>query len=412
MSDQNLQNFDEIGYFLKGTAKIQFSYNSSKERYKWIASTLRRFDYFSLSKKKKGILLAYMLKVTAFSRQHLTRLVKQYHQKKWIGCTRAKKNKFTKKYLREDIFLLAEVDKQHDVLSGPATKKLLARAYYVFKEPSYERLANISVSHIYNLRKTYCYKQKLLKYEKTKRTPVRIATRKRPTPNGEPGYLRIDTVHQGDQNKEKGVYYINAVDEVTQFEVVCAVEKISERYLLPVLTAMLEYFPFKIKGFHSDNGSEYINHHVANLLNKLHIEFTKTRSRHTNDNALCESKNGSIIRKYFGYGFIAQKWAPVINKFSLENLVPYLNYHRPCYFPEVKIDKKGKEKRTYPYKAMMTPYEKLKSLPYAKNYLKPKCSFKKLEEISMRMTDLEAAKQLRTARNALFKKIFFGPELY
>ena len=96
----------------------------------------------------------------------------------------------------------------------------------------------------------------------------------------------------------KGLYHINAVDEVSQFEIVCAVEKISERYLIPVLEQLLDQFPFIILGFHADNGSEYINRHVVKLLKKLLIELTKSRARHANDNALVESKNGSIIRKH------------------------------------------------------------------------------------------------------------------
>ena len=72
-------------------------------------------------------------------------------------------------------------------------------------------------------------------------------------------------VHQGDFDKKKGVYHINAIDEVTQFEVVLSVEKISESFLMPILEKLLSYFPFDVKGFHSDNGSEYINHNVSRL---------------------------------------------------------------------------------------------------------------------------------------------------
>ncbi|MEJ2756771.1 MAG: integrase, partial [Gammaproteobacteria bacterium] len=101
-------------------------------------------------------------------------------------------------------------------------------------------------------------------------------------------------MHQGDLDKVKGVYHINAVDEITQFEVVMSVEGISEAFLMPVLEALLAAFPFKIQCFHSDNGSKYINYQVAGLLEKLHIEFTKSRARHSNDNGLMESKNGSV----------------------------------------------------------------------------------------------------------------------
>jgi transposase InsO family protein len=149
-------------------------------------------------------------------------------------------------------------------------------------------------------------------FEKTRPKVALMGERKKPRANGEPGFIRIDTVHQGDQDKQKGVYHINAVDEVTQFEVVCTVEKISELYLIPATPQLLNYFPFVIQGFHSDNGSEYINHKVATLLSKLLIEFTKSRSRQTNDNALVESKNGSVIRKLFGYAHIPQRWAPAL----------------------------------------------------------------------------------------------------
>jgi transposase InsO family protein len=162
-------------------------------------------------------------------------------------------------------------------------------------------------------------------------------------------------VHQGDLDKKKSVYHINAVDEVTQFEVVCSVEKISKRYLISALTRMLAAFsfsfsfpfPFVIKRFHSDNGSEYINKHVCSLLDKLHIELIKSRSRHSNDNALAESKNASIVRKQFGYQHIPQKWAPLMNEFNLKYLYPYINYHRPCFFPKVITDEKvNNEKHT------------------------------------------------------------------
>ena len=223
---------------------------------------------------------------------------------------------------------------------------------------------------------------------------------------GKPGYIRIDTVHQGDQDKVKGVYHINAVDEVTQFEIVCTVEKISEHYLMPVLEEILESFPFTVLGFHSDNGSEYINQRVAKLLEKLFIEFTKSRSRHSNDNALAESKNGAVIRKIFGYTHLSQKWAPIINQFNRTHLNPYINYHRPCFFPKTIIDVKGKQRKTYPFESMMTPYDKLKSLPDVEYYLKPGITLEALDEYALKMSDNDAADGLQHARQKLFTLIF------
>lgn len=261
------------------------------------------------------------------------------------------------------------------------------------------------MSHLYNLRKSTTYTRIRRHFEKTKPKSSSIGERRKPQPNGEPGHIRIDTVHQGDQNKIKGVYHINAVDEVTQFEVVCSVEKISEQYLMPILRHILDFFPFKIVSFHSDNGSEYVNHHVARLLKKLLIEFTKSRSRHSNDNALAESKNCSVVRKILGYHHIPQKWAGTINDFNQAYLNPHINYHRPCFFPEIVTDSKGKQKKKYVYKNMMTPYDKFKSLANAEKYLKEGISFEILDKIAFAISDNQSAEELQQARRLLFKTI-------
>ena len=95
---------------------------------------------------------------------------------------------------------------------------------------------------------------------------------------------------------------------------VLSCRKISELYLLPTLQEILESFPFYIINFHADNGSEYSNYQVAGLLNKLRIEMTKSRARQSNDNALAESKNASIVRKIYGYTHISQDCADELRK--------------------------------------------------------------------------------------------------
>ena len=195
------------------------------------------------------------------------------------------------------------------------------------------------------------------------------------------------------------------MDEVTQCQAVFAVEHISEAYLLPVLEAMMDAFPFVILGFHSDNGSEYINHQVAKLLKKLLIEQTKSRSRQTNDNALAESKNASTVRKYLGYSPIPQHYASQVNAFTVEVLSPYLNFHRPCHFPTEYTDQKGRMRKRYQYQDMMTPYEKFRSLPEAESYLKPGITLKKLDAFAAECSDNDAAQRLNEARTKLFQSI-------
>jgi transposase InsO family protein len=217
--------------------------------------------------------------------------------------------------------------------------------------------------------------------------------------------VRIDSVHQGEQDGVKGVYHINAVDCVTQWEVVATCEKLSEAYLLPVIEALLAAFPFALLGFHADNGSEYINHQVAGMLEKLRVEFTKSRPRHSNDNGLAETKNGAVVRKCFGYSHIPQRFASQVNAFCAEHLNPYLNFHRPCLFAEEVVDAKGKVTKRYPQRLVMTPLEKLASLPRAASFLRPGVTLDQLQTEAKRLTDNEAARQLNEARRRLFLSI-------
>jgi hypothetical protein len=405
MNDTQLTDLNQVEQFLASSDKLEFKSIRLEERYRWIAATLKRLNYFGLNRHDKGVAREYLMKMSNYSRQQLTRLIAQYRESHWIGRRHRERHHFSKKYTPEDIALLEQMDQWHDTLSGPATKKLCERAYHIFGDQRYQRLATISVSHLYNLRQSKIYLHKRRYFTKTKYTATPIGERRKPNPQGQPGYIRIDTVHQGDQDGEKGVYHINAVDEVTQMEVICSVEKISEQCLIPVLECILESFPFVVKELHSDNGSEYINQHVIKLLKKLFVELTKSRARHSNDNALVESKNGSIIRKHLGYLHIPQKWAPRINEFYKKYFVPYINYHRPCYFPIIVRDAKGKEKKKYPYQQIMTPYEKLKSLPQAENYLKPGVTFNALDVLAYQESDSDAAKKMKQAKDELFKKI-------
>ncbi len=347
-----------------------------------------------------------MQRLTSYSRQHLSRLIAQYRDTKLLKpLKRASRTSFTRTYGPTDVALLAEIDGLHDTLSGPATKVLLIRAATIFGDLRFTRLSQISVSHLYNLRTSELYRKQRLVCTGTRPAPVAIAIRKAPAPQGLPGYIRIDTVHQGDQDGVKGVYHINAVDIVTQWELIASVEQISEAYLLPVIELLLEGFPFASRGFHSDSGSEYVNHKTAKLLEKLRVEFTKSRPRQTNDNALAECKNGAIIRKSMGYGHIPQKYATAINLFYSEVFNPYLNFHRPCYFAVDKIDAKGKVRKTYPHDQITTPWERLKSIPQFETYLRPDITHKSLEQQANAISDNDAAKQVQKARKLLFQSI-------
>ncbi len=275
MNDTQLMDTHQIEQFLAGSREVKFHPLHLENRYQWIAGTLKRLDYFNLNRHQKGVIREYLMKMTNYSRQQITRLIAQYREKHWIGRRQRNRHCFPKKYTQEDILLLTQMDEWHDTLSGPTTKKLCERAYQVFGDENYQRLSVISVSHLYNLRKSKLYLRNRRHFTKTQRLSVAIGERRKPNPRGQPGYIRIDTVHQGDQDGVKGVYHINAIDEVTQMEVIYAVEKITEQYLIPVLESILETFPFVIKEIHSDN-----------VLNLKSIFFRKK----TPPTAVCRSK--------------------------------------------------------------------------------------------------------------------------
>lgn len=406
MSTEQLNSINDLVDFLNGSKKAAFAVPGNKhEKYSWVQTVLDKFNYRELNRCDKGIVCRYIQKISRYSRQQATRLIGQYIKTKRISYKHNTINSFKIKYTKDDTLALVAMDELHGTLNGIATKKLCERAFNIYLDKRYERLATISVSHLYNLRNSVTYKKQRILLNKTKPVKSNIGKRRKPSPNGMPGYLRLDTVHQGDHNGEKGVYHINAVDEVTQFETVCTVEKISEKYLIPVLKYILDAFPFGILGFHTDNGSEYVNRIVAELLNKLLIEFTKSRARKSSDNGLVESKNGSIIRKTFGYAHIPQKFADKINIFNKTHLNYYLNYHRPCLFATSEINAKGKETKKYKYKDVFTPYGKFKSLPNAESYLKVGITFDDLDYKANMMSDAEAAKQMNTALKKLFHEI-------
>ena len=403
--EARLQTIAQVRAFLDGATEIAFRVPKA-ERYPFIERVLKRFGYASQGRVGKGVLLRYLARLTGLSRQQVTRLVRQYRQEGTLSTRHGPpQHGFRRRFTATDVALLAEIDALHSTLSGPATKKVMERALLIFGDTRFERLARISVSHLYNLRGGTPYQRTRRHWTKTRPTGVPIGQRRAPQPRGLPGYIRIDSVHQGDQDGVKGVYHINAVDSVTQVQLVATCEKISEAYLLPVIRQLLEGFPFVILGFHADNGSEYINYQVATLLEKLRIEFTKSRPRHSNDNALAESKNGAVVRKHLGYAHIPQQFAEQVNAFCANHLNPYVNFHRPCFFPETITDAKGKERKRYRYEDMKTPYEKLKSVPEASQYLKLGITVEQLDAIALRISDNEAALALNHARRTLFQSI-------
>jgi len=396
-------SLEAIGRFVEASEELRFEGENRQQVYGWVEQVLVQQEYAQQGKTARGLVRRYIEKMTGLSRSQVTRLIARYTATGRVRPTVYRRRRFPDRYTRADIELLASVDEAHETLSGPATRRILEREVELYGKQEYVRLAAISVAHLYNLRKSQRYRERRLNYTRTRPTVVSIGERRKPDPQGQPGYLRLDTVHQGDGPEAKGVYHINAVDEVLQWQVVGSTPRISEAYLKPVLENMLRQFPFRIRGFHTDNGSEFINRTVAELLNKLLIEQTKSRPRHSGDNGLVETKNGAIIRKHIGYGYIQAGHADRLNDFYREYMNPYLNYHRPCAQADVEIDLRGRKRVRY--KRYQTPLETLLKLDNPAQYLRRGLSINALKRIAAAISDTEAARRMQLAKNRLFERL-------
>lgn len=409
MNEARLTTIEQVEQFLSASGSIEFSAaGDDGERYEHISRVLKRFDYPGRNKRERGVLLRYLQHTSGYSRAQVTRLVTRWQRNRLAAVPLAKRYRapaapFARKYTAIDVALLVEMDQAHEDVCGPAIAHLLQRAYRDYDDPRYARLAKLSVSHLYNLRKSVGYQAQRRSFTKTRPVCNAIGVRKAPGPEGRAGFVRIDTVHQGDQDGVKGVYHITCVDAVSQWQVEACVQGISEAFLLPVLALIMAQFPFVIAGFHSDNGSEYINHHVASLLEKLRIEQTKSRSRHSNDNALAESKNASVVRKHMGYDHIPQAYAKSINAFYQETFNPWLNLHRPCLFATLITNHKGKTVKRYKPQDVKTPLECLTQLaPLGRVTFKPGITLEALQIQARSQTDLAAAQAMQSAKRELF----------
>ena len=396
MNDSRIINITQIRAFLKGSQEFDFSLRAAliDKKYEFINETVKRLGYVKLPKRDKKIVIQYFKKIVGYKKTQLSKLINQatVGELKKIPYKRVRPHKI---YTSYDVKLLEKTDEFHLRLSEGATKEILRRQFEVFHQNNYQTISRISHSHITNLRHSQVYSSHWINHTKARNIPIGLTM---PPENfGRPGSIRVDVVHQRD------VYHINSIDELTQWEIVVCVPQISEVCMLPALKEVFEQYPFVIFNFHSDRGGENINYQVADFLQRLLIKQTKSRSYHSNDNALVETKNGSVIRKNMGWQHINQNMTDKVSDYYKTFFNPYLNFHRPCAFPTIIIDDKGKKKRIY--HSYLTPYEALKGITEGHKYLKPDISFEKLDKIAYQYSDNDFAEIVRNEERKLFDLI-------
>jgi len=396
MDDSRITSIAQLKDFLNGSQRVVVSLEEStiKDKYSFIEKTVRQFLYQNLKKKEKRIVILYLRKVTGYKKAQLYKLIQRAEKGK-LEKTLYKRVHPVKIYTALDIKLLEKTDELHLRLSEDATLEVLRREREVFNNQKYQTIARVSHSHITNLRHSPIYKSSWINHTKARQIPIGVTMA--PENLGKPGSIRIDSVSQ------KDVYHINSIDEVTQWEVVFCVPQLSESCMLPALKEIFEQYPFHIFNFHSDRGHETINYLVAELLQRLLIKQTKSRSYHSNDNALVETKNGSVIRKNMGWEHINQRFCDDINNYYKNFFNIYLNFHRPCGFPTLQTDKNGKKRKVY--NLYQVPYDALKQILGADKFLKKGQTFEKLDIIAYQHSDNEWAEIMREEERKLFQEI-------
>ncbi len=426
LQTERLRTVEQIRGFLDATGQVDFRPQDREEAYGFVRRTLVRLDYDALGRSGKGTVREFLGKATGLSRAQVTRLIGQHRATGRVEDRRAANSgrSFERVYTPTDIRLLAEADEIGGQLCGPAACEVMRQQYEVFGDAGFERLSRLSVSHLYNLRRSKTYRARRTTIDHTRPTtggstsadgripPASPATcawtrctrglRPRWRPQRREGRLR----HQPDRRSHP---------------VRACRRRDGDRRDVPRPGAggdarhaavRRPRLPRRQRVAQRRAGSEYVNRQVAGLLNKLHVpNFTKSRARRSNDNALVEGKNASVVRKWLGHDHIPQRFAPEVNADRLRSAfaqgvpTPYLNYHHPCLFATEVRDGKGKVRRRYRRSDVTTPYEKLKSLPGAERFLKPGVTFAALDETAYAVSDLEANRRANHARDELFRTI-------
>lgn len=409
MNDSHIVSLSQVEENVEALTVPTFSFESHEKAYAWISEILDRFGYHRkdkkrLSKKEKIFVRKYVKLYTTYSRSQITRLIKEKKKTGTLKYGKGKKrNQFKKIYTQKDAELLAEADNAYRRMSGDAMRKVFKDEFKIYGKKEYKNLAKISHGHFYRLRDSDTYKESALTVGRTISVSRSIGIRKKPQPCGKPGYIRADTVHQGDLDGIKGVYHVNLVDEVTQWEILFCVDSITEASMAYILEQALRLFPFVIVGFHSDNGGENINGSVGAVLQKLFIEQTKSRSGRCNDNALIESKNGSVVRKHMGRWHIPKYEARKINGFYRDCFNEFLNFHRMCAYPTTTVSEDGKKKKIYEETA--TPCQKLLSISGVEKHLREGVTISNLKEKMLHTSHIEFAKFMHETKQKLFAAI-------
>ena len=211
----------------------------------------------------------------------------------------------------------------------------------------------------------------------------------------EPGFVQIDLVgHEGGDNNGQFFYTLDATDVATGWTEAITVRSKGERIVAAGLETLRLRFPFHIAGIHSDNGSEFINHHLTRWCQTRQITFTRGRPSNKNDQAHVEQKNWSVVRRSAGYF----RYDTRRELDLLTELWPLTSVQVNLFLPQQRliaktrtgaIVRKRHDTATTPLRRLLDRYPEYVD-PHDRRHLEPQLQDTDLIALRQQITDIQA----------------------
>ena len=220
-----------------------------------------------------------------------------------------------------------------------------------------------------------------------------------------PGHIECDTVaHCGSSVSGDYVHSVNAVDIATLWIETRAIWNKTKVHTVNAIKSIEEALPFKLIGFDSDNGSEFINWHLKDYFDKRRknrrVIFTRSREYKKNDNAHIEGRNWTHIRQYLGYGrFDDIRLVELLNDLYQNEWTLFFNYFIPSQKCVSKTRIQSKVKKEYD--KPKTPYQRVLESEFVKQNVKDRLSktYKKLNPYKLQKSLFDKIKIIRQISN-------------
>lgn len=178
---------------------------------------------------------------------------------------------------------------------------------------------------------------------------------------GRAGFLEIDLVgHEGGDPRGEFAYSLCCTDVASGWTEPRVVRNRARRWTFEALLDIRRSLPFALLGLDSDNGGEFINHHLVAWCAAHEISFTRSRPENKNDGCFVEQKNWSVIRRETGYGRYDSDAERALIALIYADLRLYVNF----FLPSVKLIAKQREgaKVRKRYDTARTPHRRLLAL--------------------------------------------------